>query len=139
MLKHTDMQREGIVRQDFETSIPELFGEKCEQLLAIVDADGSAWVLYLAVRGVWHRFFLDAALLFWSEGRDPYEEDELLEGEVYEDWAEDLGVKGAALAEISMRECVFTMRFDNGGVLELKDTFPDAHDTVVLRKERGRP
>jgi hypothetical protein len=80
---------------------------------------------------VWHRFYLDAGLLFWEEGSCPDPEDDLLEGERYTDLGEALSVVGAAIGEIDMHDSQLTLQFENGARLVLRNRAQDDGAEVV--------
>jgi hypothetical protein len=88
-------------------------------------------LLFLKLDDIWHRFYLDAGLLFWEEGAHPELEDELLEGEGYVDLGERLRVLGGRIAEILMGDCKLLLRFDNGARLVLRNGPQDDGAEVV--------
>ena len=88
--------------------------------------------MYLKLDDTWHRFYLDAAVLFWEEGPQPDQDDDLLENDEYVDWGQQLGVMGIAVSEITMMDSVLTMRFDNGAEVVLKH-MPFDDFTSLLR------
>lgn len=120
------MKTHPIRRQHDDTSLPELVGACCTAFRAVTRRrDQRFGPLYLQLSGVWHRFYLDAGLLFWEEGPGPDPEDDLLEGERYTDLAEALHAAGAAIREVEMHDCQLTLRFENGGRLVLRNQVED--------------
>ncbi len=113
-----------IIRQDEETEVPELRGARCDEMRAVVSASppDSVEVVYLLSSGVWHRFFLDAGLLFWEEGLAPDADGDLADGARYVDIAEQLGVRGRTFELIAMKDSVLTIEFSNGARLRLRGT-----------------
>jgi hypothetical protein len=121
-----------IERQHETTSIPELNGAACSALRAVRNsASGSLELCYIELGTVWHRFYLDAGVLFWDEGRSPDEEEDLLEGDEYFDVAHALGVQDVALREVCMRDCLLRLEFENGARLVLKHAVGDEHTTIA--------
>ena len=108
-------------RQHETTSIPELVGLECSAFDIVQNREtGCVGPAYLLLGGRWHRFFLDAGLLFWEEGPCPDPDDDLLENENYFDLGHALGVIGAPVQAIEMHECVFTIGFATGARLVLQ-------------------
>jgi hypothetical protein len=97
-------------------------------------ADGDIGPLYIQLNGQWHRFYLDAGLLFWREGDEPDPEDDLLEGDDYSDLTKALAVNGCLIEEIRMHEGTLTVRFDNGALLELRSE-PQDEGTIIVKLE----
>lgn len=105
-----------IVRQDAETTIPELAGAVCERLLCVQfkDVDGRVvpCVFWLKIQGGrWHRFFIDAWVLHWQEQ------------DTVDDWGEaptfpllDVGardrISGGTITEVTMRQTPDNTEFD---------------------------
>ncbi len=72
-----------IVRQTYETSINEIEGETCNQLIGVgTDIFGSMDVFYINVSGTFFRFFIDEEVLFWEKGT-PDEGEDLFSGQKY--------------------------------------------------------
>ncbi len=113
-----------IRRQDFSTQIHELRGDRCEQFLAVASCENPLILplFYLKVNGRWHRFYLDAGLLFWAEGEAPDEDDDLLDNEYYRDIGHDFQVVGIPIHTITFAECVLTLAFANGMTLVFEET-----------------
>ncbi len=111
-----------VLRQHANTVLHELRGATCESFLAVPhassrDADNNGYLylyLYLNLDNTWHRFYIDAGLLFWEDGRAPDAEDDLTEGEAYVDVGDMLGVGGVAVTEIRMADGRLTLSFDGG-------------------------
>lgn len=109
------------MRQHEDTEVSELYGAECQAFLAVCPV-GQATVgpMYLQVEDSWHRFYLDAGLLFWAEGCEPDEDDDLLDDENYADWCEHLEVRGVPITRIVMRSSVLVLSFANGARAVLK-------------------
>lgn len=132
------MTTHGTHRQHEDTSLPELRGARCSAFCAVTDEQKQHLnVLYLQLSGTWHRFYLDAGLLFWEEGSGPEPEDELLEGERYTDLGETLRVIGASIDEINMRDSQLTLQFQNGARLVLSNGPQDDGTEVIERRAAG--
>ncbi|WP_146658017.1 hypothetical protein [Enhygromyxa salina] len=122
--------------------MPELRGLVCSGFLGVQDVGGRLGVMYMESAGVWHRFFLDAGLLFWAEGPGPDAEEDLLAGDEYVDLGAQLGVIGEAIGEIVMANCVLTLEFANGARLVLEQGVLDvyaqlrSHETQARRPPR---
>lgn len=108
------MNEQTIRRQHDQTSIPEISGQCCWGISAVLrEPDGRYGPVYLKLSGSWHRFHLDADLLFWQEGPQPDSEDELLAGEKYVDLAVMLGVVGIPISRIELENSCLTLEFIN--------------------------
>ncbi len=126
------MKKEKVRRQHETTSIPELNGAVCGDFRVVVEPnDDWSGPAYLQLEGVWHRFYLDAGLLFWEEGTSPDPDDELIENERYSDFASKLGIRGATLTSVNMNECQLTLEFDNGARLVLRNEVLDEGSKLV--------
>ena len=127
---------ELVVRQDWETEIPEVCGIPCSnfQVYFISRNPINVGVMFLRLEEKWHRFFLDACCLFWHEGRAPDPENDLEDGDDYVDWGAQLGVVGVALSEVTMKDCVLTVRFENGAELVLKDDTDEVTTSILSFK-----
>lgn len=111
-----------IRRQHEDTNFPELRGAICSAFRAVIcERDQRLGLLYIQFSGVWHRFYLDAGLLFWEEGSCPEPGDDVLEGERYTDLGEALGVVGVAVGKIEMYDSKLTLQFENGARLVLRN------------------
>lgn len=127
-----------IFRQHETTRIVELEGVTCEAFRAVrpvADAN-SLSILYLKAQNVWHRFYLDAGLLFWKEGAAPDPDDDLRDNEYYCDMADALKVKDVAIRSIIMADDVCTIEFANEAVLTLRHEV-DADATLIERMQSG--
>ena len=115
------MSSDPIYRQDEETSIPELYGQRCTAFGAVVRSRDAHWgPVHLQLDGRWHRFYLDAGLLFWVEIPAPTIEDDLSDGETYQDIGASLRVLGAFVAKIEMHDCTFVLEFGTGARVVLR-------------------
>jgi hypothetical protein len=121
-----------ILRQHETTSIPELRGARCLSFLAVQNAsNGLIGPLFLELDAAWHRFYLDAGLLFWEQGIELDTEQEVLAEERVVDLGRALGTIGAAVEEIEMRDCQLRLVFDRGARLVLRHGVRDDGTTVV--------
>ncbi|NJK31242.1 MAG: hypothetical protein HC927_01845 [Deltaproteobacteria bacterium] len=118
-------------RQAASTSLPELHSADCSAFTSITDTANFVGLLYIRLRGTWHRFFLDAGLLFWDEGPSPDPEADLLEGETYTDLADTLRINGAAIDEIVMHDSHLRITFTNGAKLVLQQGPGDEETRIV--------
>ncbi len=126
------MRTSTIRRQHENTSIPELCGTCCSAFKAVIhEQDKRLGLLYIQLSGVWHRFFLDAGLLFWEEGRCPDPDDDVLEGERYIDLGETLHVIGVSIQRIEMRDSTLTLQFENSASLALRNGVREVGSEVV--------
>lgn len=127
----------GIRRQHETTTIPELRGARCSAFRAVREREsGFVGPLYLKLDEVWHRFYLDAGLLFWEEGPSPEPEEDLLEDEQYVDLAAELRVGGARVREIAMDECQAVLAFENGARLVLRNRV-QSEGTEIVEARKG--
>lgn len=84
---------ESVTRQHESTSMGEVRGAVCHAFLVVRMAPSERrGTCYLLLDGEWHRFFLDAGLLFWRSGSEPNTDDDLGEGEYYIDMMRSLDV-----------------------------------------------
>jgi hypothetical protein len=127
------------IRLQHETAtVSELRGATCSAFRAIEDSNtGFLGPLYLEASGTWHRFYLDAGLLFWQEGSEPEPEDDLLDGERYIDLAASLGVVGQGLADIEMRDSQLRVEFQNGARLRLEHGPRGDGTSIIERRAAG--
>lgn len=115
------MSKEPIYRQDEETTVPELYGQRCSAFGAVVRPGDERWGLaHLQLDGGWHRFYLDAGLLFWAEIPAPSLEDDLDDGEIYRDIGASLRAIGAEITKIEMRDCILVLEFGTGARVVLR-------------------
>jgi hypothetical protein len=87
--------------------------------------------MYLRFEDNWHRFYLDAGLLFWAEGTKPDREDDLLDDEIYVDWCELLGVRAVSITGIEMHDSILVLSFENGASVVLKHGPADEATAIV--------
>ena len=126
------MSTSKIRRQHENTSIPELRGTCCAAFKAVIrEQDKRLGLLYIQLSGVWHRFFLDAGLLFWEEGCCPDPDDDVLEGERYVDLGESLHAIGVPIQAIEMRDSTLTLQFENSARLVLRNGVQEVGSEVV--------
>jgi hypothetical protein len=90
------------------------------------------------VAEVWHRFYLDAGLLFWEEGVAPDPDDEVLEGETLEDVGRGLGIVGVPILKIEMSAGRFVVGFGGGGRIVLECGEEDDSGHIVELMETGK-
>lgn len=124
-----------ITRQDEETELPEVCGIPCSvfQVSPFSREPFDPGLMYLKLGSNWHRFFLDAGLLFWEDGQQPDRDNDLVDGEEdYVDWGDLLGVVGVALSEVFMKDSELTLRFANGAEVVLK-RMPRDDLTSIIR------
>jgi hypothetical protein len=130
---------ERVGRQDEETTVPEVCGIPISEFKVYFHSEDpiNVGVLYLRLGDNWHRFYLDAGLLFW-QNRDavPDPDDDLEDGQDYINWGEELGVIGVALSEVDFRDLTLTMRFENGAEVVLQDFIREV-ETRVMRFKPG--
>lgn len=127
------VSRPKVVRQHETTEVSELYGATCHAFLAVcVAGQETVGPMYIYLDGIWHRFYLDAGLLFWTEGCEPHEDDELLNNESFVDWGERLKVCGIQITGIIMRDSVLTLAFANGEQVVLKHN-PGDEATMIVR------
>jgi len=116
----------------------ELSGATCSMFCAIENAEtGFVGPLYLKADNRWHRFYLDAGLLFWEEGPEPDPVEDLLEGERYVDLGVVLGVTGQRLADVEMSNSQLRIEFREGARLLLEHG-PRDQGTRVVERTRGK-
>lgn len=102
-------------RQHAETEISEIIGDTVECLLAVKgNTDDDVISLYILVRGIWLRVFLDAGLLFLDISDSPDAEDDLDEGASYWDLSETYGIKAEEISAANMKHGVFRLAFKSG-------------------------
>ena len=110
-----------IERQHDDTEIHELVGKTCDALIAVQPAGdpSSVLIMYMRVGDQWHRFYLDAGLLFWREGPAPDAEDDLDADHIYSDVGAQIGAAGLTLQSVRMRDRRLRIRFDGGTRIDL--------------------
>ena len=124
----------GLTRQDADTDVNELLGLTCEQLV-VVPSDGEILVFYARVDGGWHRFYLEAGLLFWREGSRPDSEEDLDGEESYSDISAELNLTGAAFTSLGYHDGLLELTFSNGARLVCTE---GKRGAKVIEKVRGR-
>ena len=126
------MNTPAIRLQHETTRIIELEGQVCSAFTAVLHENSQSYgIFHMRLSGVWHLFFLDAGLLFWQEGLAPDPDNDLGDGDAYNDLGNDLGVIGSSITEISMHDCQLLLQFENGARLTLRNGVEDAGATVV--------
>ena len=104
-----------IRRQHETTTIDELIGESCTNLLGVGPGnDCGFYFSYLEASNTWYRFFIEHGILFWDTvAPDP--EDDLAEGEDYDDLLKRYGVtKNERLDAVNMKDGRLTITFSGG-------------------------
>ena len=120
-----------ICRQHEATHVIELRGKRCFIFQAVYSvADKKYGPFYLKAAETWHRFYLDAGLLFWEEGIAPDLEDDLFEGDEYVDLGEFIPAVGSIITRIEMADGILVMQFEKGPTLEFKT---DVEEVGALR------
>lgn len=128
-----------VVRQDEETTVPEVCGIPISEFKVYFHSEDpiEVGVLFLRLGDIWHRFFLDAGLLFWKNAA-PDPENDLDDGQDYINWGEELKVIGATLSEVDFRDEILRMRFDNGAEVVIQDFIREVETRIKLFKP-GEP
>jgi hypothetical protein len=124
----------GLTRQDADTDVNELLGLTCEQLV-VVPSDGEILVFYARVDGGWHRFYLEAGLLFWREGSRPDSEEDLDGEESYSDISAELNLTGASFITLGYHDGLLELAFSNGARILCSE---GKRGAKVVEKVRGR-
>jgi hypothetical protein len=124
----------GLSRQDADTEMTELLGRTCEQLV-VLPAESEIVVFYTRIDGAWHRFFLDAGLLFWREGGRPDSEEDLDGEESYADLAAELNLMGATFTALAFHDGFLELTFSNGARIVCSE---GRRGAKVVEKVRGR-
>jgi hypothetical protein len=109
-------------RQHDDTEVIEWYGHPCEQLLLLVDESGDPLIFFAMIANSWHRFYLDAGILFWREIVALSLEDELEQGDKVVDLGKDLAWSGRNFEEIRMKDNQLTIRVSGGGKLVVVST-----------------
>ena len=133
-----DLKTMNLTRQHAETELPELYGQPCQKLQVIrsKDAPCRVSIFYLRASDVWHRFYLDAGLLFWSEGSPPTHDDDLLDGEERVEMGDAWGLTGYDIEHVSFGGEGLLFRCSNGrGFRAVADTLDG--DPICQRLEVG--
>ena len=125
--------KELVTRQHDETQVPEVCGIPSTTFQVVYcTSEHDVGPMYLKLNDTWHRFFLDAGVLFWEEGTAPDADDDLLDNDEYEDWGQKLGVVGVPLSEVVMKDSVLRLLFANGAEVVLKH-MPFDDTTSIIR------
>jgi hypothetical protein len=124
----------GLTRQDADTDMSELLGSTLEQLV-VVPAEGEILVFYARVDGAWHRFYLEAGLLFWREGSRPDSEEDLDGEESYSDISAELNLTGASFTALGFHDGFLELAFSNGARLVCSE---GKRGAKIVEKVRGR-
>ena len=122
-----------ITRQHSETEVRELYGKNCEKIIAVVDLDRPTvvYLIYLEVNEIWHRFYLDAGLLFWDEGTSPNKEEDILDDEDYLDLGTQFKFVGKTFSLIKMEERELVIYFDDNTGLQITEKEDESHFKIL--------
>lgn len=112
-----------ITRQHSETEMQELYGKTCHALLAVVEEEKNniAYFLYLRTDKTWHRFSLDAGVLFWDENEAPDPEDDISGSVVYRELGTELKLVNKTLNKIKMENGQLEFCVEDGTGFQLVD------------------
>lgn len=106
--------------QHDDVIVSDLYGRECNEFLAVRNSTtNQIGPMYAKISDGWHRFYLDAGILFWEEGSPPDPENDLLDNDHYFDVARELRSTGSRIAKIEMRNCELTIAFDNQAQIRL--------------------
>ena len=120
-------------RQHETTTVHEVASKRCSALLAVCNSNSKLALFYLHLEpDEWHRFFLDAGLLFWSSGGPPDPDNDLLEGDRYLDLGDSLQMVGHRITCVCMEDGVLKITMDNRSKLVLKE---DGEGASILEGE----
>jgi len=110
-----------VIRQHAETEISELYGLMCERFLVTRSSKKPDHVslCYLRVADVWHRFCLDAGLLFWRQGAPSHPDDSLFEDEERIDLGTAWDIAGQVIERISYHDEELRFVVENGNGFKL--------------------
>ena len=104
-----------INRQHSETEISEIVGDSVDKMLAVKGASKDTIVLlYVLLRGLWLRLFLDEGVLFADICDEPDVDDDLEEGDEYLDLTAVYDLCGQVVSKASMKRGVFQLSFKSG-------------------------
>lgn len=118
------MTKSEISRQHDDTSMTELVGFACQNLIAVCEGDDDNYIIfYLKLADCWHRFFLDAGLLFWRSDNEPDADDDLGDDGRYVDLGNAYGIVGASVESIVFQNDLLEMKFSNGARLLFESNF----------------
>jgi len=104
-----------VTRQHDETELTEVLGHLCEDFVAVFSPDIECYeILYIKLSGVFHRFFVDAGLLFWASDAAPDENDDLSEGtDQYVNLAERYNLSGLRIDGLRFSDFRLGLKFSN--------------------------
>lgn len=125
------MEEFEITRQHDETSMTEIVGQNCERFIAVCNNDEMYNIFYLELSNVYHRFFLDAGLLFWRSGENPDEEDDLYGGDRYVDLGREYDLVGSSVASIIFQNDRLEMKFSNDVSLSFEGGVDDVGARMI--------
>ena len=121
-----------VTRQHGTTVVDEVAGLVCGEFVATYHpGDDLYFIFHLRLSGVWHRFHLDAGLLFWKSGVDPDPENDLGEGDIRQDLGARLLVTGVPLARVAMRDGCLVMEWQNGASATWRNGVEDCGATLI--------
>jgi len=132
-----------ITRQHDETTIPELVGKRCVELIG-VPAKGRNEILFgfLRTPQEWHRFGLDAWILFWRSDSPPDPADDLADDRGYWDIAKRAGVAGRKLRRIEMSRNILQIQFEGGTSIVFEGNQagdPVSHVKILEERKTVKP
>jgi len=131
------IREDEIYRQDCNTDVDEVIGHVCEEFLEVRGIEeGEPHYFYLKLSGLYHRFSLDAGLLFWRSHQEPDPEYDLDLDCRYVNLGEELKVIGVAVEKVHMGEDRLDMVFGNGVRLEIQSLFAQDNDGMRLEVVR---
>ncbi len=127
----------GIHLQHFEADVTELQGATCERFLSMKskEADGSFMpsVFWLKIYGgAWHRFFIDAWVLFWDE-REEYENESDFDFVLF-DLGSEHGLDGIKIVSVIMEQTPEVADFESCLTL----LFADGRACIIQYSEEPR-
>ncbi|MEM6731842.1 MAG: hypothetical protein AAF658_09810 [Myxococcota bacterium] len=127
-----------VERQHASTRVSEVEDRACSAFFVVRDtATDTVGPMYAKLDGEWHRFYLDAGLLFWRQGIAPDEEDDLLDGDEYFDLFDFLRLDGARIETVKMDKGLLTIRFETGAHVEVFCRMPE--DRARFRRLESGP
>lgn len=111
-----------INRQLDNTTLTEVNGKICRDFIGVFSGKINKYLyFYIDISKIYHRFYLDAGLLFWSSDVNFDPENDLLEGDHYVNLGNKFNVTGSKIENISMANCHLDMEFNNGVRITLKN------------------
>lgn len=122
-----------IARQHSETEVQELYGRICNKIIAVADINKPTiiYIIFFKVDKTWHRFYLDAGLLFWDEGIGPNQEEDILDNEDYLDLSIRFGFMDKKIALIKMQERKLVIRFDDKTGFQITEKEDESHLKIL--------